>query len=132
MNITPRKILMIHGDKRERGTLAIMLTKFGHTVSFADEAQDLVLSSNDYDLIIVDEILSEGIGFVLLNHFSQENRNKTIFLSFGDIEERRVCKESMDLFECMAKPVVPIDLAVVVCDFFISRVTKEMQLAPLS
>lgn len=123
---------MFHEDKRERGTLAIMLAKFGHTVAFADKAQALVLSDDDYDLIIIDEKLSGGIGSVLLRQFSLESRNKTIFLSFGDFEERRICKESMKIYECMAKPVVPINLAVVVCDFFISRVSKEMQFAAFS
>lgn len=132
MNITPRKILMIHGDKDERGILAIMLTKFGHSVYFSDEPRSLIMEAKNYDLHIFDEKPLDGIGSVLLKDLSLENRNKTILLSYGNFEERRVCKESMGLFECMAKPIVPIDLAVVVCDFFISRVSKEMQLAPLS
>ena len=32
MNIFPRKILMAHGDKEERGKLAIMLARFGHCI----------------------------------------------------------------------------------------------------
>jgi len=123
---------MAHGDKVERGKLAIMLARFGHCVSFADEKAKSNISDEEYDLIIVDEYLDQGAGFVFLQHLSRENQVKTIFLSSGGKEERRLFRDSMDIYECLQKPVIPIDLAVVVCDFFISCFSSEKLVAPMS
>ncbi len=79
-------------------------------------------------MIIVNEYLSYGSGLVFLHNFSETNRAKTLFLSSGSDEERELCRDSMGIFECMENPVKPIEIAVVVCDFFISRISEENQL----
>jgi DNA-binding response OmpR family regulator len=132
MNITPRKILMVHGDKEGRGKLAIMLARFGHCVSFFDGATKPEISADEYDLIIVDEYLDRGAGFVFLHHLSLQYRAKTIFLSSGGAEERMLCRDSIDIYECLEKPVIPLDLAVVVCDFFISCLPSEERMVSVS
>ncbi len=113
---------MVHADREEGGNLAIMLARFGHCVSFADGSEGTGLSTDMYDLIIVDEDISSiivdedissGAGF--------------IFLSNGDCEAKRICRNST--YECMEKPVKPIDLAVVVCDFFVSRLVSREDMA---
>ncbi|MBT5550674.1 MAG: hypothetical protein HOJ79_09370 [Nitrospina sp.] len=126
MNIPPRKILMVHGDKEERGKLAIMLARFDHCISFVET----MTQPDEFDLIILDENMTQGAGFVYLQQLSTEDRAKTVYLSSGGKEERRLCRDSMGIYECLEKPVVPIDLAVVVCDFFISCLSNEESLLP--
>ncbi len=121
---------MVHADKTERGKLAIMLARFGHCVSFADGSEGMELSTDIYDLIIVDEYLSSGAGFIFLQHLSSKIRAKTIFLSRRGREARIICQNST--YECMEKPVKPIDLAVVACDFFVSHLVNEEDPASLS
>lgn len=125
MNVSPKKILLVHVDKQERGSLAIMLARFGHSVSFADGRMVDNLTLNEYDLIVVDEDPADEAGIVLLKHLSAKVRAKTIFLSSGGNEVRSLCQGSLGVFECMKKPVKPIDLAVVACDFFVSDFLTE-------
>lgn len=131
MNIPPRKILMVHGDKEKRGKLAIMLTRFGHCVSFSDGDRKPEFSTDEYDLIIVDDYLARSAGYIFLQHLSKEYRARTIFLSSRGIEERILCLDTMNIFECIEKPVETIDLAVVVCDFFISNLPHEEYMASI-
>lgn len=121
MSISPKKILIVHGEKDERGKLAIMLSRFGHCVSFSDGMKKPNLSLTEYDLIIVDEYLAGGAGFIFMQQLSIKLRAKTIFLSSANTAERRLCQDSMSIYECLKKPVKPNDLVVVVCDFFISN-----------
>ncbi len=132
MTVSPKKILMIHADKRERGELAIMLARFGHCVAFSDGSRDEGLNPDEHDLIIIDEYLSCGAGFVFLQHLSSKVRAKTIFLSSGGSAARTLCQNSMGTYECMEKPIKPLELAVVACDFFVSHLVIEENLAPLS
>jgi DNA-binding response OmpR family regulator len=132
MNITPMKILMVHGNKEERGQLAIMLARFEHGVEFASEISLPKFNLDNYDLIIVDEDLSDGSGIVLLQQFSAINRSKTIFLSSGGEKERAFYQSSLGIYECMGKPVKPMDLAVIACDFYVSAHLNDWRLEPLS
>ena len=132
MNIFPRKILMAHGDKEERGKLAIMLARFGHCISFADAISRSKFCVGEYDLNIVDEHLAQSAWFAFLQHLSSENQAKTIFLSSEGKKERRLFRDSMGIYECLQKPVIPIDLAVVVCDFFISCFPNTKIATPMS
>lgn len=132
MNIASMKILMIHGNKEERGQLAIMLARFDHGVVFADGMSLSETNLDKYDLIIVDEHLPEGAGIVLLNQLSAKIRSKIIYLSSGDEKERAFYQNSLDIYECMGKPVKPMDLAVVACDFYVSSHLNDEKLAALS
>ena len=91
---------------------------------------DLKLDS--YDLIIVDEELSDGPGYVFLGRLSSKYRAKTILMSNSDTQERAVCQRSMGIYECMKKPIKPMDLAVVVCDFFVSFYLSDNSLTSVS
>ena len=66
MKISSMKILMVHADKEERGRLAIMLARFEHSIAFANELNSSGLKLDTYDLIIVDEDLSDGSGYIFL------------------------------------------------------------------
>jgi DNA-binding response OmpR family regulator len=132
MSVTPMKILMVHDDKMERGQLAIMLARFEHGVEFASEISLTKINLDKYDLIIVDEHLSEGSGIVLLQQFSAKTRSRTIFLSSNGEKERAFFQSSLGIYECMGKPVKPMDLAVTACDFYVFSHLNDESLAPLS
>lgn len=132
MKVTPMKILMVHADKVERGQLAIMLARFDHGVVFVNGMALSELNFDDYDLIIVDEHLPEIAGIVLMRQFSEKIRLKTIYFSSGDEKERAFYQNSLDIYECMGKPVKPMELAVVACDFFVSSHLNSESFAPLS
>ena len=120
MTISPMKIMMVHANREERGELAIMLARFGNPVTFSDGIDSLEFNPDNYDLIIVDEHLTEGTGILLLQKFSKKIRSKTIYLSSGDEKVRDFYQNSLEIYECMEKPVKPMDLAVVACDYFVS------------
>ena len=132
MTISPMKILMVHANREERGKLAIMLARFEHPVTFSDGIDSLEYNPDNYDLIIVDEHLTGGAGILLLNKFSKKIRSKTIYLSGGDEKVRAFYKNSLELYECMGKPVKPLNLAVVACDFFVSSHFNNGELVTLS
>jgi DNA-binding response OmpR family regulator len=132
MSISPMKIMIVHANKEERAELAIMLARFEHPVAFSDRIDSLEFNPDNYDLIVVDENLPEGAGILLLNKFSKKTRSKTIYLSSGDEKVRAFHQNSLEIYECMAKPVKPMDLAVVACDFFVSSHFDNAKLATLS
>ena len=132
MNISPMKIMIVHGNREERGELAIMLARFEHPVTFADGIDTLDFNPDNYDLIIVDEHLNGGAGILLLQKFSKKIRTKTIYLSSGDEKVRAFYQNSLEIYECMEKPVKPMDIAVVACDFFVSSHFNNGQLETLS
>jgi DNA-binding response OmpR family regulator len=132
MNISPMKIMIVHGNREERGELAIMLARFEHPVTFADGIDTLDFNPDNYDLIIVDEHLTGGAGILLLHKFSKKILSKTIYLSSGDEKVRAFYQNSLEIYECMKKPVKPMDLAVVACDFFVSSHFDNKELATLS
>jgi len=132
MKISSMKILMVHADKEERGRLAIMLARFEHSIAFTNKIDVFDLKLDAYDLIIVDEDLSDGPGYVFLKQLSSKYRAKTILMSNSDKKERSFCQSSMGIYECMKKPVKPMDLAVVVCDFFVSFYLSDNNLTSLS
>ena len=120
MTISPMKIMMVHANREERGELAIMLARFEHPVTFSDGIDSLEFNPDNYDLIIVDEHLTEGEGILLLKKLSKKICSKTIYLSSGDEKVRAFYQNSLEIYECMEKPVKPMDLAVVACDYFVS------------
>jgi DNA-binding NtrC family response regulator len=132
MTISPMKIMMVHANREERGVLAIMLARFEHTVTFSDGIDSLEFNPDNYDLIIVDEHLTEGAGILLLHKFSKKILSKTIFLSSGDEKVRAFYKNSLEIYECMEKPVKQMSLAVVACDFFVSSHFNNEKHATLS
>ena len=132
MTISPMKIMMVHANREERGQLAIMLARFEHPVTFSDGIDSLEFNPDNYDLIIVDEHLNGGAGILLLHKFSKKIRSKTIYLSSGDEKVRAFYQNSLEIYECMEKPVKPMDIAVVACDFFVSSHFNNGELATLS
>jgi DNA-binding response OmpR family regulator len=131
MTISPMKILMVHANREERGQLAIMLARFEHPVTFSDGIDSLEFNPDNYDLIIVDEHLNGGAGILLLNKFSKKILSKTIYLSSGDEKVRAFYQNSLEIYECIGKPVKPMDLAVVACDFFVSAHFTNEELVTL-
>jgi DNA-binding NtrC family response regulator len=132
MTISPMKIMMVHANREERGELAIMLARFEHPVTFSDGIDTLEFNPDNYDLVIVDEHLNEGAGILLLQKFSKKILSKTIYLSSGDEKVRTFYQNSLEIYECMGKPVKPMDLAVVACDFFVSSHINNGELATLN
>ena len=132
MNISPMKIMMVYGNREERGKLAIMLSRFEHPVTFSDGIDSLEFNPDNYDLIIVDEHLNGGEGILLLHKLSKKIRSKTIYFSSGDEKVRDFYQSSLEIYECMGKPVKPMDIAVVACDFFVSSLFNYEELATLS
>ena len=78
MTISPMKIMMVHANREERGELAIMLARFGNPVTFSDGIDSLEFNPDNYDLIIVDEHLTEGEGILLLKKLSSPLRHPLV------------------------------------------------------
>jgi DNA-binding NtrC family response regulator len=132
VKISSMKILMVHADKDKRGQLAIMLARFDHSVTFADGIDLSALKLDTYDLIIVDEYISDGSGYVFLKKLSPKYRAKSILMSGDGEKEREFFQHSIGIYECMKKPVKPMDLAVVTCNFFVSFYLNDESMATLS
>ena len=106
-----------------------MLYRFGHKVrlvTYGKEAKER-LQSEDFDLIIVNHALGDMSGIEFLGQNQKENNAKAIYLfDKGNIEEF-IQVVNLGAFECVSKPIIPIQFAVLVFDFFIENL-KEYQL----
>ena len=124
MIIAPKKILLVHSDKLERGKLAIMLSRFGHEVKFSCGKDFSDKLTRAYDLLIVDDRLSGKSGLDFIDNISSRQRNKIIYLS--PISSQVAMKmQNLNIYEWMTKPIDPLKLAVVVCDYFVESAMEK-------
>ena len=124
MTIAPKKILLVHNDPQERGRLAIMLSRFGHEVKFSCGKDFSDKLTRAYDLLIVDDRLSGKSGLDFIDNISSRQRNKIIYLS--PISSQVAMKmQNLNIYEWMTKPIDPLKLAVVVCDYFVESAMEK-------
>ena len=118
MTIAPKKILLVHNDRQERGRLAIMLSRFGHEVKFSSgkDCPDQLTRAND--VVIVDDIMSGQSGLDFIDNVSIRQRKKIIYLSpRSSLVATKI--QDLNIYEWVTKPIDPLKLAVVVCDYFV-------------
>ena len=120
MKIAPKKILLVHNDREERGRLGIMPSRFGHEVRFSSGKGCPAQLSWDSDLVIVDDKLAGQSGFDFLKKISSEQCEKVIYLSSRLWVEVSTELQKINVYEWITKPADPLKLAVVVCDYFVS------------
>jgi len=125
MTITPKKILLIHKNTQERGRLAIMLSRFGHEVQFSrgEGCTDQMFLSND--LVIIDDDLNKKSGLDIINQISGKLCKKVIYLASRPFLAVSMELQNLDIYEWVTKPVDPLKLAVVVCDYFVEVANKQ-------
>ena len=125
MTIAPKKILLIHNNSQERGKLAIMLSRFGHEVSFSSGkgCTDQMLMSND--LVIIDDQLDKKSGLDIINQISANLCEKVIYLASRPFLAASMELQNLNIYEWVTKPVDPLKLAVVVCDYFVEVANKQ-------
>ena len=126
MTIAPKKILLVHNDPQERGRLAIMLSRFGHEVKFScgKECSDQLIRAND--VVIVDDRLSGKSGLDFIDNISNKQRKKIIYLSPLPSLAASMKMQSLNIYEWITKPVDPLKLAVVVCDYFVESAIEQV------
>ena len=118
MTIAPKKILLVHNDRQERGRLAIMLSRFGHEVKFSSGKDCPDQLTRTHDVVIVDDIMSGQSGLDFIDNVSIRQRKKIIYLSsLSSQAAMKMCK--LNIYEWVTKPIDPLKLAVVVCDYFV-------------
>ena len=125
MTIAPKKILLIHNNSHERGKLAIMLSRFGHEVRFScgKGCTDQMLMSND--LVIIDDQLDKKSGLDIINQISAKLCEKVIYLASRPFLAASMELQNLNIYEWVTKPVDPLKLAVVVCDYFVEVANKQ-------
>ena len=119
MKIDHKKILLVHNNHEERGRLGIMLSRFGHEVRFTSGNGCPENLSWDNDLIIVDDKLVGQSGFEFLKKYSNKLSGKVIYLSSKSFLADSMELQKFNIYEWISKPIEPLKLAVVVCDFFV-------------
>jgi len=125
MTISPKKILLIHNNTLERGRLALMLSRFGHEVQFSrgEGCTDQMFMSND--LVIIDDQLDKKSGLDIINQISGKLCKKVIYLASRPFLAVSMELQNLDIYEWVTKPVDPLKLAVVVCDYFVEIANKQ-------
>ena len=125
MTIAPKKILLIHNNPHERGKLAIMLSRFGHEVRFSSGkgCTNQMLMSND--LVIIDDQLGNNSGLNFINQISSRLCEKVIYLASHPFLAASRELQNLNFYEWVTKPVDPLKLAVVVCDYFVEDANKQ-------
>ena len=125
MTIAPKKILLIHNNPHERGKLAIMLSRFGHEVRFSSGkgCTNQMLMSND--LVIIDDQLGNNSGLNFINQISSRLCEKVIYLASHPFLAASRELQNLNFYEWVTKPVDPLNLAVVVCDYFVEIANKQ-------
>ena len=125
MTIAPKKILLVHNNPQERGKLAIMLSRFGHEVRFSSGkgCTNQMLMSND--LVIIDDQLGNNSGLNFINQISSGLYEKVIYLASHPFLAASRELQNLNFYEWVTKPVDPLKLAVVVCDYFVEIANKQ-------
>ena len=125
MTIAPKKILLVHNNPQERGQLAIMLSRFGHEVKFScgKDYSDQLIQAND--VVIVDDRLSGQSGLDIIDNVASRQRKKIIYLSSLPSLAASIKMQSLNIYEWITKPVDPLKLAVVVCDYFVESAMEH-------
>ena len=124
MTIAPKKILLVHNDPQERGRLAIMLSRFGHEVKFSSGRDCPDQLTRAQDVLIVDESLSGQSGLDFIDNIPSRQRKKIIYLSsLTSKAAMKMCK--LNIYEWVTKPIDPLKLAVVVCDYFVESAMEK-------
>ena len=125
MTIAPKKILLIHNNPQERGKLAIMLSRFGHEVRFSSGkgCTNQMLMSND--LVIIDDQLGSNSGLNFISQISSGLCEKVIYLASHSFLAASRELQNLNFYEWVTKPVDPLKLAVVVCDYFVEIANKQ-------
>ena len=125
MTISPKKILLVHNNPQERGELAIMLSRFGHEVRFfsGKGCPDQMLMS--HDLVIIDEHLGSQSGLDFMNQISSKLCKKVIYLASQPFLAASRELQNLNIYEWVTKPVDPLKLAVLVCDYFVGVANKQ-------
>lgn len=128
MNIQPKNILLIDGNKRERLPIVLMLSRFGHRVKLATQGDEAChrIELEEFDLIIVNDKLADMSGLSFLSQIEKEKSIKVIYLSSKGSVEEFVQVVNLGVYEYVRKPISPVQFAVIVCDFFIQNL-KEYQ-----
>ena len=105
-----------------------MLTRFGHEVRFSSGkgCTDQMLKSND--LVIVDDQLDRKSGLDFINQISGNLCEKVIYLASRPFLAASMELQNLNIYEWMTKPVDPLKLAVVVCDYFVEVANKQRPL----
>tara|TARA_Y100000588_G_C14038516_1_gene831809 strand:+ start:506 stop:898 length:393 start_codon:yes stop_codon:yes gene_type:complete len=129
MTIAPKKILLVHNNPQERGRLAIMLSRFGHEVRFSSGkgCPDKLMKSND--LVIIDEDLAGQSGLDFVNQISGKLCEKVIYLASHPFLAASKELQNLNIYEWVTKPVDPLKLAVVVCDYFVEVANSQHALS---
>ncbi len=127
MSICPEKILLLDGNDKERFSLAIMLTRFGHIVQTVSRGESALgtLGCNDYGLIIVGDELEDMSGYVFLQKLSKKICPNIIYLSGSGNADEMARILDLGIYEYVDKSVGAVKLAVIVCDFFISSLESN-------
>ena len=118
MTIAPKKILLVHNDPQERGSLAIMLSRFGHEVKFScgKDCSDQLIQA--YDVVIVNDSLPGQSGLDFIDNVSSRQRKKIIYLSpLSSLVATKI--KDLNIYEWVTKPIDSLKVAVVVCDYFV-------------
>ena len=124
MTIEPKKILLVHNNPQERGQLAIMLSRFGHEVKFSCGRDCPDQLTRAHDVVIVDDSLSGQSGLDFIDNIPSRQRKKIIYLSSLSSQAAiKMCK--LNIYEWVTKPIDPLKLAVVVCDYFVESAMEQ-------
>ena len=123
MNIMPKQILLIDGNKKERLPIAVMLNRFGHQVRMTTHGEEAkkCMQSGSFDLFIVNDELADMTGIQFLGQNKTDCNSKVIYLSAKGSVEEFVQVVNLGAFEYVRKPISPVQFAVIVCDFFIEN-----------
>ena len=124
MTIEPKKILLVHNDPQERGRLAIMLSRFGHEVKFSCGRDCPDELTRAHDVVIVDESLSGQSGLGFIDNISSRQRKKIIYLS-PPSSQVAMKIQNLNIYEWIVKPIDPLKIAVVVCDYFVESAMEK-------
>ena len=126
------QVLMICADNQEVLAPALILGRIGPRVELARSAMSGFQMSHEgiYDLILLDENVTDIPAVELFSRMSDDNKRKTLVLLESCNWQARHQLEFAEALGVFPKPTRPLELVAIICDSLIKLFERKSEKSP--
>ena len=127
MKTGPKKILVMASGEQDYFPVVFMLMRFGHEVRYFLKTHKALkeLETESFDLILLNDRLPNMSGLEFLKNMQMEERRKVIFLCYQSDGRFHAEITSLGVSQIISQSINPIQIAVAVCEYFVSKTEHQ-------